>query len=501
MLITLGLVGLVLFTVLAASVISSYQSEAKRIETAVSQAITRDDSDSERPWDSGQGNEQLLTDLFAELQRHNPLLSREQGDTQQPYNQEQNLAILPGKGPFTPVYIALVNRSSGFVILSDNSSSVFIEGTLADGALTRIEERLPPRGSNQNADITGLLFDLKLFYRAVSIGDEGMIVALADASSLIDSTFRMAASSALIWLGAMIILFAISLLLSRMALRPVAEAWERQRRFIADASHELKTPLTVILANNSLLLAHPDKTVATQQKWVDSTQAEAQRMDSLVRDLLLLAQTDEEQRLAKSGAPSQRAVDLSALIRRNLLQFEAVFFERGITLTAEIEDKVTVLGNEEQLGRLVQILLDNASKYAGTTTADKTADKAAGEATDRATIKTTDEAAGAADQGGTATPDDGHRPVQTQATVHVRLYAGSDARHRATLKIMNNGDVIDPEALPHLFERFYRADCAHSDTEGSGLGLSLAQAIVEAHHGSIGVTSNITDGTVFTVVL
>jgi signal transduction histidine kinase len=85
--------------------------------------------------------------------------------------------------------------------------------------------------------------------------------------------------------------------------------------------------------------------------------------------------------------------------------------------------------------------------------------------------------------------------------VHVTLRPGTGGRQRAVLTVANSGTAIDPAALPHLFERFYRADSAHSNTEGSGLGLSLAKAIVESHHGSIKVTSDAATGTIFTVTL
>jgi signal transduction histidine kinase len=420
-------------------------------------------------------------------------------------------------------------------ITGENSDFISIDTALVSEALAEIESRLPQRDLLENEVFSGLLFDLRLFYRIgaagggvvvgtgngtgngtgatatngpattptgpdiATIGPTTLTLALADASSLINSTLQMTGISALIWLGAMAVFFFISLLLSKIALRPVAEAWDRQRRFIADASHELKTPLTVILANNSLLLAHPNETVANQKRWILSTQAEAQRMDGLVRDLLLLARIDEaadgtaNKGADKSGvfagatlpnlpgtpdasgtpdvasrvqtpkgsgkASDQRKprIDLSALVRRNLLQFEAVFFERGISLTCEVANGITVDGDEEQLGRLIQILLDNASKYAG-------------------------EAKG-------------------NPAVWVGLQANAASQQRAILRVTNTGDPIAPAMLPHLFERFFRGDAAHSDTEGAGLGLSLAQAIVKAHNGSITVESSPQAGTTFTVSL
>jgi signal transduction histidine kinase len=560
----MGLVGLVLFVVLAASVISSYQTEAQRLELAVNQAFSSGPDSEQLPWVGGQDAEQFLLELLSSLQGYNPLFTDGQNDGTQSRRQGQN-SVPPVRGSFTPVYIAIVDRST-LTVFADNSAFVVIDDSLAGEAFAHITKRLPQQeatgaggtsgsgsgtgtsgassesgagsastDSTGNTSSTGLIPDLKLFYRAEDIGGGSMAIALADASSLIDNTLQMAGSSALIWLGAMVVFFVISLLLSHIALRPAAEAWKRQRRFVADASHELKTPLTVILANNSLLLAHPNRTITEQRQWIDSTQAEAQRMDSLVRDLLLLAQTDEEERLANTGAALRQPVDLSALVRRVLLQFEAVLFERNVSLTTEIADGITVTGNEEQLARLVQILLDNASKYAEQSatggegpvqseaiTAQDVAVVTRGETTTGSGKTAAAQGVGAAAQGETAIrssvtiPTQGEEAAEGEkatiaqgavvtaqgiAAIDITLRAGTGIRQHAVLRVTNSGNVIDPEVLPHLFERFYRADHARGTTEGSGLGLSLAQAIVKTHHGSIGVTSTPTTGTTFTITL
>jgi signal transduction histidine kinase len=523
--ITMSLVGLVLLIVLAVSVISSYQTAAASIRSALDQAVSRGPDDRQRPWVGGQDSGSLLE-----------LLPKILG-----YAQESTPS---GQYPdirFTPVYVVVLDSSS-LAVLGDNSALIVIDSSLANEAIASIVASLPRGGLTQNESLTGLLLDLQLFYRVDVPGNGSITIALADASELLDDTLLMTGVSALIWLGAMVVLFFISLLLSRIVTRPVAEAWERQRRFVADASHELKTPLTVILANNSLLAAHPNKTMAEQAQWIHSTQAEAQRMDNLVRDLLLLAQTDDEGKHPKAQASSLPVVDLSALLSRSLLQFEAVFFERRVELTTEVAKNVTVHGNEEQLERLIQILLDNASKYAKispsetspseshaqnlhhSSPTDETATIQNVEEARRSptqteaetsltvtnettrdvetptrTIATSDETATApikataSSERATATP--------TKATVHVSLRGGQGGSTHALLEVTNTGEPIAPDALPHLFERFFRADAAHSDTEGSGLGLSLAQAIAAAHHGTITAASTAATGTTFTVSL
>ena len=155
-------------------------------------------------------------------------------------------------------------------------------------------------------------------------------------------------------------LFFVSLVLSSVALRPAERAWQQQRQFVADASHELKTPLTVILANTGIMAAHPDATVASQRKWLGYIQEEAQRMKELVEDMLFLAKHDGAERPKDS-----RTVNFSDLVTGCVLRFESVAFEAGVALDSQITPDLELLGDPEQLRRLVAILVDNAVKYAG----------------------------------------------------------------------------------------------------------------------------------------
>ena len=245
------------------------------------------------------------------------------------------------------------------------------------------------------------------------------------------------------------VFFLISLLLSSLALRPAAAAWEQQRRFVADASHELKTPLTVILTNTGILLSHTGDPIAKQQKWVEYIRDEAQRMRTLVEDLLFLAKNDGE----RTGELQPEPVALTELVWSALLPFEPVAFEQGVELVSDVEERIGIIGRADQLRRLVAILLDNAVKYAG--------------------------------PGG---------------KVVLRLELGE--KNGVRLTVNNTGAPIPPEHLPHLFERFYRADDSRARASGGyGLGLSIAKSIVDKHRGTIAVTSTVEAGTTFTVKL
>ena len=293
----------------------------------------------------------------------------------------------------------------------------------------------------------GILNRLGLRY-LVETGPDGKTrIAFADRSWERQNLQGLLLTSLLVGIGALLGFFLISLFLSKLATRPVEKAWEQQRQFVADASHELKTPLTVILANSGILLSHREDTVGAQVKWIEYIQEEARRMKGLVEDMLFLAKSDAA-RLPATRLP----VDMSELTEGCLLPFESVAFEAGVTLESDIRPGLYVNGDEGQLRRLVYILLDNACKYAGS--------------------------------GG---------------AVAVVLSRTSD---RLKLTVRNTGPAIPPEHLEHLFERFYRSDSARTrEAGGYGLGLAIAKAIVQSHRGQISVASSEAEGTVFTVLL
>ena len=221
----------------------------------------------------------------------------------------------------------------------------------------------------------------------------------------------------------------LSLLLARWAVGPVARAWERQREFVADASHELKTPLTVILSN-AQLLAEADGDAALRERLTSNILAMSARMRGLVEDLLELARVD-----TGPQAQDMQVLDLSRLTAEALLPFEPLFYERGLTLESELEPGIRVRGSAAQLTQCVGILLDNACKYAS---------------------------------------EHGH------ALVRLRR----QGRRACLLSVENSGEPLSAREQRDIFKRFYRAD--RSRTGGSfGLGLAIARGIAGAHRGRI----------------
>ena len=254
-------------------------------------------------------------------------------------------------------------------------------------------------------------------------------VIFADISSEQQTLQGLVRSSLLIGGGSLLALIGLAILLARWAVRPVETAWRQQKQFVADASHELKTPLTVILTNTELLQS-PDYDEAQKQQFTDGIRTMAQQMRALVELLLELARA-ENARPQAAFAP----VCLSEVAETSALLFEAALYERGLTLETQVEPELTVSGDERQLGQLVEILLDNARKYAS---------------------------------GGT-----------------VRLQLQRSGRHSCHLSLENEGPALSPQQLQEIFKRFTRADPARTRSGSFGLGLAIAQAIVQAHHGKI----------------
>ena len=301
-------------------------------------------------------------------------------------------------------------------------------------------------------DTEGTLEDLHITWARDDLNGWGHVIVLVDTTHRDEALKSQAISLAVIYFGAMLALFGASWLLSSLALKPVEDAWDRQRRFISDASHELKTPLSVILANTQIL-QNDDGIPPESMRWVNSTAEEATRMSELVTELLELARADEATQAGAKTAMALTDIDLSEVVDTATLEFDAVAFERGCLIETDIEPNVHVQGDRSWLSRAVRILIDNATKYA--------------------------------DAG---------------STVEVTLKR--DGKH-VVYSVHNTGTVISQEDLGHIFDRFYRSDRARSrsDSGGFGLGLAIAKSIVEAHGGTIKATSTEALGTTFTITL
>ncbi len=250
----------------------------------------------------------------------------------------------------------------------------------------------------------------------------------------------------LIFVLSMVLFSLISIWLSKRAAKPMEQAIEMERQFVADISHDLKTPITVILANNSILRSDPEAKVGEQEQWLDSTDTAAKNMMELIGQMLTLSSLESVERTV-----SKESLDLSNIAEKCALQMESVAYDRGVVLDTEIQENIHILGDRDYAERICSGLMENALKYE---------------------------------------PDGG--------TVSVRL---ERQKKKALFRVENAGSVITPEDLPHIFERFYRGDKARTGHKGYGLGLPIIKQMTELQGGEITVESRQENGTVFTVLL
>lgn len=257
------------------------------------------------------------------------------------------------------------------------------------------------------------------------------ILVFSDVSSALSAMRNLLYSCLLIALLAFLGFLIIAIFLARLTVRPVEQAWIQQKQFVSDASHELKTPLTVILTNVELLQEQSEAASPGIQRFANNILTMSQQMRGLVESLLELARVDNGSIQKLSLQP----VDLSRLVEKELLTFEAMFYEKGLLLTDDIAENIHVKGSAQHLSQVVEILLDNAQKYAA-----------------------------------------------PNGTVHVML---RQSPHHALLSVADPGEAISEENLKNIFKRFYRIDPARAMNHSYGLGLSIAQSIVENHRGRI----------------
>lgn len=227
------------------------------------------------------------------------------------------------------------------------------------------------------------------------------------------------------------IFFFFSILLSRWAVQPVEDAWKQQRQFVADASHELKTPLTVILSNINMLAQSPGLAAGHDKQRVEHIQSEAVRMKELIQSLLDLARSDS----AEASSFSHKILDFSYLVNSTAAIFEPLAFEMNKSISSETEASISIIGDEKKLQQLVSILLDNACKYS-----------------------------------------------TENSCITLQVFRKSK---EVILKVANEGVPFTTEEKKRIFQRFYRTDASRSRIPGYGLGLSIAQSIVSEHKGKI----------------
>jgi signal transduction histidine kinase len=275
---------------------------------------------------------------------------------------------------------------------------------------------------------TGILPDYDLRYMKNENGPMKAIV-FADVSSEKAMIRGLIRNSVIIGLTGYIVFFIISLLLAKWVTKPVEKTWNEQKQFIADASHELKTPLTVIMTNAEMM-TDKSYTESDRDNFTKNILSTSKRMRGLIESLLELA------RLDNNRAPQKfSTVDCSKLINDSILPFEPLFYENEMELATDIDENIEVEGDKEKLRQVINILLDNAQKYSD--------------------------------------------PAE-KVTVKLKRQSVS-----CLLSVTGLGTPLTKEDCENIFKRFYRVDQSRNDGQSYGLGLSIAESIVSEHNGKI----------------
>lgn len=326
-------------------------------------------------------------------------------------------------------YLVQIGDDQTIINISNNKKNSGYTNKQLSKLAVSISQKKRPRGS------TG---DLS-YYKAVR--GQGIFVAFVN-NSLQKSYYNTLFYTILIFgsIG-LILLFIISIWLSRRMIAPIEKAFMKQKQFISDASHELKTPITIISSNADAL----EREIG-DSKWIEYIKNETKRLNCLVTDLLQLATIDFNEDRTMFAK-----LNLSELVMSIVLPFESLAYEKQISLEEDIEDDIYILGDSTKLGQLTAILIDNALNYT--------------------------------EKGG---------------NILIKL---KKHRDRKILTVSNSGKGIPVSERELIFERFYRMDEARTRENGNyGLGLAIAKAIILNHGGKISVSckDNITT---FKVVL
>ena len=369
------------------------------------------------------------------------------------YNNQMKEINRTLKQPITSRYESegKLGYMTSIIVVTDENANIYqtyVRGaSMEKGSLAIAVSEAVAHGENK-----GKIGSLSLFFEKKALNNGQIIVVFVDASRMDQIVWSTIVTSGITFIIAMVIVYFISMFMASLAIKPVQQSWKQQKRFVADASHELKTPLTVILANNEILRGKKDKTIAEEKQWIDSTIEEAKHMKKLVEDMLFLAKNDSADiRIEKTE------VNISELAEGDMLQFEPVAYEAGVTLDSKIDEDFKLIADGTQMKQLLHILIDNGIKYATS---------------------------------------------EVEPKVQLEIVNNQ----RKEIIVRNTCKEIPKEQIEHLFDRFYRGDAARTRVEldsdvaayglggGYGLGLAIAKTIVENHNGTISVKSDKTAG-------
>ncbi|TDL65604.1 HAMP domain-containing histidine kinase [Paenibacillus amylolyticus] len=352
----------------------------------------------------------------------------------------------PGGDPNSPPA-----RSVSFMIktddqwkITDTHSRFDMEDTFYTEALQKVDQNKVGDSERQTGQFA---LDGTDWAYVVDPSGDGHMIVFIDVTAQQGILTNLIYTFAVVGLVMLIVIYFLSRYFANRSIAPVREAFEKQKQFIGDASHELKTPLAIINTNADVLLANQEDTIANQAKWLHYIKSETERMTGLTNDLLYLTQMDDSR-----STMIHAKFNMSDAVESIILPMEAVIFEKNISLDYNIEPNLTVHGNSEQIKQVILILLDNAVKYSG-----------------------------------------------PKSAVNVTL---QKQNNDVMLAVSNTGEGIAPEHLDRIFDRFYRTDSSRARKHGGhGLGLAIARSIVDQHKGELYARSVVGEGATFYVRL
>jgi len=350
----------------------------------------------------------------------------------------------PGGDPNSPP-----GRSVSFMIKTDSEwkltemhSKFDMEDTFYANALQKVK-----KVDNVNRKTGQFTLDGTDWAYLIDPSNNGHMIVFIDVTAQQAILSNLIYTFAVVGLVMLIVIYFLSRYFANRSITPVKEAFEKQKQFIADASHELKTPLAIINTNTDVLLANREDTIENQAKWLHYIKSETERMTGLTNDLLYLTQIDDSH-----SKMIHATFNMSDAVETIILTMEAVIFEKNISLDYSVEPQLMVHGNSEQIKQVILILLDNAVKYS-----------------------------------------------RAKGSVDVSL---KKHNNEVVLAVSNTGDGIASEHLDRIFDRFYRTDASRARKHGGhGLGLAIARSIVQQHKGEIYARSVVGEGTTFYVCL
>lgn len=275
-----------------------------------------------------------------------------------------------------------------------------------------------------------------------------LLFSIFDYTSYISNTNVMFFSLLIGYFIVILLLSFSAIVIAERTISPIREAFYKQKELIANASHELKTPLTVINTNLSVLENNKTKTIESQNRWINNIIEQTNRMNRLIYQMLDLSKTE-----SLLASETKQSIQLSELIEKLVMEFEVNAFEKKIHVTSNIEENIVFNGNMENMIKLFTILIDNAIKY-----------------------------------------------TQENGAIDLSLI---QKKNKIEFTIQNTGKGIEKENLGKVFQRFYKQDESYNqDSNHSfGLGLAIAKAIVDQLNGTITVTSEVNVHTTFVVKL